>query len=452
MGAGDDMGEEGDADLPGDSVDSLPEGVWSVVGYGYTFHVQGERADIFETSGLSCLLVQSLPSQALLPALFTEVTWEGPELVARVAGSVGLYRLAQEDQLNPLCEQGGTPALGDPGYQFDPVFTFDVMWQIFEDNYPFFAERGVDWEAVRTELRPQISADSSQEALFELFTQALGRLHDGHVSLTTEDGFFDSGPLPLLTQAQQEFEAQGGGGSLDDYVLQELLRYLGAVEPLLAEAPRGELGELTWAHVDSEIGYMRMLDFAPAQEAARLAMFDQALSDLSDTDTLLVDLRVNTGGEDSLSFSMLSRFAPARTLALTKAAFFQGDLLPESSAFIEPLPQGPTYTGQVVILVSDNTVSAAEVFALAGRELERVVILGQPSQGILSDVFSRTLPNGWELGLSHELYLSPSGESFEALGIPPDVPLQAPPFSLADREAGRDSGLEEAIALVRQGL
>jgi hypothetical protein len=446
--AGDDMdaGADNNGEAPNRS--GLGQGAWVIEGYSYQAHVQGDVVDLYEVSPLACIHVESFTYQAFLPTLFRDISWDGDVLVGLVRGGLTQHRLAPIEQLDPLCADGGTPTKGDPGYQLDMQFTFDVMWETFEEHYPFFALRGEHWEEAGQEARARIGRGLTEGELFWVIADVLETLQDGHVSLSSPVADFDGDKMPFQVLLEQEYEEQGEV-YFDDFLVRELVAYLVAAEPLMAEPMRGQLGEVQWAHVDQDIGYLRMIDFEPEDEQERVALFEAALAELSDTETLVVDLRLNFGGEDSLSLDMLSRLATEVTPALRKAAFYQGTYLEEQSVSIEPLPEGPLYQGDVVILVSANTVSAAEVFTLAARELPSVTVVGQPTNGIFSDIFERTLPNGWKLGLSKERYLSPGGENFEAVGIPPDVALEAQVFAREDREAGLDASLQEAIEVVR---
>lgn len=82
------------------------------------------------------------------------------------------------------------------------------------------------------------------------------------------------------------------------------------------------------------------------------------------------------------------------------------------------------YQGPVYLLTSRNTISAAETFSLAMRELPQVTLVGTRTYGSLSDSLGRMLPNGWIVSLSNEIYQSPAGEVFEAKGIAPDVKVE----------------------------
>jgi C-terminal processing protease CtpA/Prc len=104
----------------------------------------------------------------------------------------------------------------------------------------------------------------------------------------------------------------------------------------------------------------------------------------------------------------------------------------------------------VVELIGPLTISAGETTtqALMGRT-PKVLKIGENTQGVFSDVLGRKLPNGWVFGLPNEVFRTAEGTTFDGPGIPPDV--EVPVFSDQDVAAGRDPGLERALAVLRSG-
>jgi carboxyl-terminal processing protease len=82
------------------------------------------------------------------------------------------------------------------------VETFDRVWTIVRDTHFDKTFNGVDWEAVRTELRPRASAAASDSQLRAVIRDMLGRLGQSHFALipstadsTTDDrGDLTAGP------------------------------------------------------------------------------------------------------------------------------------------------------------------------------------------------------------------------------------------------------------------
>ena len=106
------------------------------------------------------------------------------------------------------------------------------------------------------------------------------------------------------------------------------------------------------------------------------------------------------------------------------------------------------YLAPVFVLTSNQTASAAEVFTLAMRALPQVTLVGESTQGGLSDQLDKQLSNGWPASVANEYYLTPQGESFEATGIPVDLEILQ--LSRAARLAGVDAGIEAVINLLQE--
>jgi len=78
------------------------------------------------------------------------------------------------------------------------------------------------------------------------------------------------------------------------------------------------------------------------------------------------------------------------------------------------------------------------------NNLPNVTIMGENSSGDLSDILDKPLPNGWEFGLSNEVYLDHLGKSHEVTGFPPEI--NVPVVSLEELEDKRNSAIETALS------
>lgn len=165
--------------------------------------------------------------------------------------------------------------------------------------------------------------------------------------------------------------------------------------------------------------------------------------------SLVIDVRLNHGGDDPLGIEIASRLTQERYLAYAKVARNQTNLdgpmhfTQRQDCWVVPSAR-PGFKGRVALLIGPDTVSAGETFAMAlqGRK-PRVVLIGLNTQGVFSDVLNRSLPNGWRFHLPNEVYLTGDGQAFDGTGVPPDI--RVPFFSGANLQIGRDTALEEAI-------
>jgi carboxyl-terminal processing protease len=130
-----------------------------------------------------------------------------------------------------------------------------------------------------------------------------------------------------------------------------------------------------------------------------------------------------------------------------KKARWKGSFTEPQPLTLTPSP-GPQFLKPVYVLISPFTQSAGEVFALAASAIPTVTIMGEPTQGILSDNLFHRLPSDWEVSLSNEVYETLDGRCFESAGVPPA--LQLPTLGgaglLSDLRAGLRIAVERASA------
>ena len=65
----------------------------------------------------------------------------------------------------------------------DPERNFEELWGTFQNRYPYFELRNVNWKAQYEIYRPKVTAESSDDELFNIFCLMLDPFHDGHVEL-----------------------------------------------------------------------------------------------------------------------------------------------------------------------------------------------------------------------------------------------------------------------------
>lgn len=150
-------------------------------------------------------------------------------------------------------------------------------------------------------------------------------------------------------------------------------------------------------------------------------VMDKVMKDLSDTESIVIDVRFNGGGQDAVSFEILSRFTTQRTQVATQKLRFGSQFSPIQPFYIEGSDN--PYTKPVYVLCSPQTGSAAEAFSIATLGMKNIKRIGSATQGALSTSLERILPNGWSFAMSNEIYMDNEGESYENKGVPIDYEL-----------------------------
>lgn len=307
---------------------------------------------------------------------------------------------------------------------------------------------------MRDEYRPRVHRDTSRAELFDIFSRMVRPLYDAHVAVQDGDRVFAEG-RPGTEVPGEQLDAR-------------VKKFIVARD--LANAPyRRDFanGRITYADLagGGRLGYLRISGFGgyladeKASYAAQLAELDRALNTVLTPERarhlhgLIIDLRINGGGSDALGIHIAERLTDSPYVAYTKRA--RNDRAnPSRHTRPEPVPvlpaHAPRYTGAVAVLTGGSTVSAGETFtqALIDRP-GRTVRIGQPTQGVFSDVMERRLPNGMTAWLPNEEYLTDSGRTFDGTGIPPEVSV--PVFTEEEFREGRDSGFDRAVHVMAHG-
>lgn len=427
----------------------LDPGVWVSRGYGYALDTRTELWRLYEYSDVHCINALAGPP-ASFSTIVVDAEIEGGTARLTTDGSVAPITFDRQDALPASCADGGDPIIGDEAYGFDAAALFDVAWQAFDEHYAFFELREIDVDALHAEALAVLGDAPDEDALYDAIVAVMAPLNDGHVALSAGRREFASKPFLVEELLREAFDAEGGEGDFEAYLEQQLIAWVGAVSEYLDGGLSGAIGEFAWGRLaDPDVAYLQVLSFGLASDAAMADAIDAAIAEVGDAEAMIVDIRINGGGSDTQSLAMASRFAAERTLAFTKQARDGDGWTEPFEVYVEP-HDGPRFEGPVVVMVSGSTVSAAEIFTLAMRELPNVTVVGQPTSGELSDILSRTLHNGWSIGLSNERYLAPDGTLFEAVGIPVDAAIEADLLQQSAWAGGTDPWLDAALEVLAE--
>jgi len=336
----------------------------------------------------------------------------------------------------------------------DPLVNFDHFWNIFNDYYAFFEARNIDWAPFES-LREQVTTDNLYETIEELALL----LDDAHVSIVDDSNDIDiiSGDQRLLERLNANLS---GDLSIENF---EDLNNLGneklntiAIDYLGDNFEIDENENIFWGLINDNVGYVNILTMEGygtnfENEISTLnTVLDTMLNDInvSGVSNLIIDLRFNDGGFDTVALDIVSRFTDQERVSYFKKARL-GDGFTENVAFSVG-PKGDfQFTNDIVILTSPFSVSAAELFLLCAKDLPNVTIVGENSSGAFSTILEHTLPNGAQVGLSNEVYSDAQGEVFEIVGIGPENPENEIPFlSNQDFENEIDGGIERALEIL----
>lgn len=161
------------------------------------------------------------------------------------------------------------------------------------------------------------------------------------------------------------------------------------------------------------------------------------LDDYQDYEAIIIDLRDNSGGLQSSVKQISGLF-----IGPDKVYLRQEDSQGNKSADYTQCKKTYDNFKKIVVLVNENTASAAEVLAICLKQQhDNVTIVGMTTYGKGVIQSQRLLSNGGSLKYTSYYWYSPDGDSINKVGIIPDVEVKMPDlyyeyyYQLAENES-----------------
>lgn len=326
-----------------------------------------------------------------------------------------------------------------------PFENFDKLWEITRDRYCNFDLLEVDWEERYEFYRLKITDSTTNEDLFLICGDLLKELDDGHVWIIRKGGhepeFIESGRPARFFSEFPTNEAALKFIAVND----SILAAHGFSKFKVVNPNEGQIGVLEYAFSDSLV-FVKMNSMEGISDFKIKKAMYEIVDSLTSRKGLIIDIRLNGGGFDRKGY----QFAKYLT-ASDKVAIYKHTRKPKTQLYtslkehVIKANSRLNYTGPIVLMTSDYTVSAADVFALALSNFQNVSIVGDSTAGFFSDVSTYTLPNRWKFSLSTQKYYSHEMINYERIGVPPDYLILN---SMEACEKGEDPVLIKSLELL----
>ena len=362
-----------------------------------------------------------------------------------------------------------TPTLA-PLAQHEREQIFEKVWSTVHEEYLYPDFHGVDWNAVRKEFAPKVAEAQSPEVFYDLMRALIDRLADDHSrfespqEVVEEDARFEGrlvyGGIGAIVRMIDEGGliitlAPNGAAQHAGIQPRDLITAINGV-PITTtgafgpEGPisaiRGVPGTRLELLVRSPgerprpITLMRQViprDAFPDVEASRIKGtnvglvridtfyiedIDTLVRDRIETllaegslDGLIIDVRNNSGGRVDLMLNTLGLFINGGSIGTTGGRTASDEQEIPSDQTIAALNGVP-----IVVLTSNETVSAAEMFAAGMQVLGRATLVGTATAGNTENLLAHYFSDGSRLWLAQLAYRLPNGTLIEGRGVIPD--------------------------------
>ena len=377
---------------------------------------------------------------------------------------------------------------------------FDDAWVRINERYYDQTFHGVDWDAQRMTFRALAGAADSNQELYAVLRRMIASLNDPHTRVFSPEEKFDwwrprfvsvgfaiaeIAGLPTVIKVDHNSAAQRAGVRAGDVI--ETVNGEGALSLIksrlaslsdpanlsarfrvfarLLDGPSETSIELTWKGKDGktksarfdrswqqrELGVrvsrhrgISVIEIEAFTKPIAVAFARGLAQKLAGSHGLILDLRTNGGGDAEAMSDIASTFLGIGT-NLGQFTDRAGTSFTISTHFRALLSSDPIAQTKlpVIVLTSERTASAAEIFVEALRLSGRATIIGTETCGCVLAVRTRhLLPDGGLLDVSELDYQTAQGHRLEGHGLKPD---EAVAIERSDLYSGRDRALEFAV-------
>lgn len=307
-----------------------------------------------------------------------------------------------------------------------PEANFESLWKIIDEQYCFLdykkQEYGLDWNQVHETYAKRITPSMGWEALFEVLSEMVAELRDGHVNLTSS---------LASSQYRQWFDSYPRNFS-------------DSIQSIYLKKDYNQSSGLTYQILENNIGYIYCSSFSNGIGDGNL---DQTLNRLAICDGLIIDVRNNGGGNLTTAQKLAARFTNQKTLVgymTHKTGKGHSDFSNPYPVYIEP-SNGIRWQKRAVVLTNRRSFSATNDFVNSMKQFPLITIVGDKTGGGSGLPFTSEIPCGWSIRFSASPMLDPQMNQIE-FGINPDVKVD---MTSEDMQKGKDTMIEIACKLLK---
>jgi len=386
---------------------------------------------------------------------------------------------------------------------------FDRAWETIRDRDFDPTLGGVDWPAIRDELRPRMAAAGSRRDGREVLREMLERLHQSHLAIVPGEALeratfareagaagFDIRIVDrqALVDRVAEDSAAGRAGIRPGWELTQIdgTDVVAQLSRLEQETPPGparrmRLIDAVAKGLHGPLGARRRLSFRDGdgqrvEKSVVLGTPPGLLAQVGNLPAGYVQMKVERLAGDIGLVALDAFIYPAYVMrtfndAMESLLTARGvilDLRGNSGGLPEivvgmlswmtpetmtigrlvtrdqemPMvvsPRPRTYAGPLAVLVDERCVSGAELFAEAARRLPNARLFGASTAGAVLGGTILLLPTGDALMYPISYIRSPEGRTLEGVGVTPDFVVET---TRADLLAGYDPVLGAALAWI----
>lgn len=279
---------------------------------------------------------------------------------------------------------------------------YEKFCAYFLTRYSYRYLHGIDWERLLDSIKPGIIKSESENEFAVRLLQVLKRANDPHLSITLNGKYFICADLKIIPLV---------------YNYDAIFNELTDVEA----SPSGAV----WSGKVGESGYI-LIQTLNSQYKEDMNYGIGYLNNMKNAPSIILDLRLNMGGDESLARSFVSNLI-SKSIGYEKVELYNeatGAFNKTTLKSLNPSSTSIHYKGKVFVLISNRVMSSAESMVLMLKQMPNVELIGSTTYGSSGNPVAYKATNAITVNIPSWRAYDINNRLIEGNGIEPDIKLE----------------------------
>lgn len=293
---------------------------------------------------------------------------------------------------------------------------FVELFKYFPNYYSYSEFKGIDWGKEFNSQKNELENSQTNLEFAIKLVSILSKANDVHMSVDVDGIRFETSRVKIVPN---NYGSPKISMSLKDMKYSEVFR-------------------VTCGTLD-DIGYISIRDWnldvvnstfkSMANSSRNNIPFSEVIDELLVKPTLIIDVRENSGGNESFAKAFASIFI-SDSVAYEKVKYFNeetGKYDKEQVKWIPLSEKSKKYSGKIYMLSGPSVMSSNESFILMMKQLPNVKVVGMCSYGSSGNPKPVELSNGVKIFIPSWQAFTLDNKLIEGNGINPDIEIKTTP-------------------------
>jgi len=303
------------------------------------------------------------------------------------------FKNAQGEPLAPVRIRFRTSNDAGKASPGNPV---DELRQAIEQHYSYLEVHRVDWPAQWLKFGPRLAKTSSPREFAGLAGEMLAATNDVHIWLNVGNEIVPAYRRNITPNANPQ-------------LLPKLIQGWKQPHRMVASGIAAP-----------GIAYLAIHSWERKHQPELLAAIQAELDQFIKQPALIIDVRFNSGGDETIAQQVAARFN-VEPGVYAKHRNHGSTMITERTLNASSTP----YSGKIVVLMGPVNMSSCETFLLMMKRVKGCQLIGAKSYGASGNPQPHPLNNGVTVMLPSWQAFLPDGSPLETIGITPDIEVSA---------------------------